>query len=350
MQLMASLRASSRSPLLQVVKTSVAAIVAWLICTIVLAQPLPIFAAIAALLVVQPSVNQSLAKGIERSVGVVVGVLLAYGASLLFGHSSWIVLGIIVVSLFLAWALRLSPGSANQIPISAMLVVAIGVQTPDYAVNRIIETIIGAIVGLVINAVIVPPVLLTPAHTAVGNLTENVASTLRALAEALRAPLAGHELSTMLANARKLKGMREVAADAIIRADESLMLNPRHGKYRTLLRRDRELLDSLGVMVTRLIGMARALHDNYDPTLPNDPVVASIAAELDRAAHDLLLIARDPRPASESREDPNPITAELPTLTAPLVIARPDTRSWILIGSLLEDLRRVREEIVGGTD
>ncbi|HAM27837.1 MAG TPA: hypothetical protein DCP11_14385, partial [Microbacteriaceae bacterium] len=68
MRLIASLRASSRSPILQVLKTSVAAILAWLLSNLLLGQPLPIFAAIAALLVVQPSVNQSLAKGIERSV------------------------------------------------------------------------------------------------------------------------------------------------------------------------------------------------------------------------------------------------------------------------------------------
>jgi uncharacterized membrane protein YgaE (UPF0421/DUF939 family) len=350
MRLIASLRASSRSPLLQVLKTSVAAILAWLICTVTLNQPLPIFAAIAALLVVQPSVNQSLAKGIERSVGVIFGVALAYGASLLFGHSGWIVLAIIVVSLLLAWALRLSPGSANQIPISAMLVLAIGVQTPGYAVNRIIETIIGAIVGLLVNAAIVPPVLLTPAHSAVAELAANVAAMLRTLAESLRSPRTAAELATMLTEARQLRSQRDSTAEALTRAEESLMLNPRGGRHRTILTRDRELLTSLGILVTRVLGMARALHDHYDADLHDDPVVASIALELDRAAHDLLLLAKDPRSAAEAHEDADPITAELPALTAPLVVAKPDAQHWILVGSLMEDLRRVREEIIGGTD
>jgi uncharacterized membrane protein YccC len=343
MRLMASLRAASRSPLLQVLKTSVAAIVAWLICTAVLDQPLPIFAAIAALLVVQPSVNQSLAKGIERSVGVVFGVLLAYGAAMLFGHSSWIVLGIIVVSLLVAWALRLSPGSANQIPISAMLVIAIGTNTPGYAVNRVIETVIGAVVGLAVNAVIVPPVLLSPAHAAVVRLAERVSDTLEALAAALRAPQSREQLAAMIAGARSMPGLRNAATDALIRADESLMLNPRRGRYRSRLEHDRDLLDSLGILVTRVTGMARALHDNYDPRLGDDEFVRSIALELDRAAHDLLLLTRD-----ASIEEPLPITGELPALTAPIVIAHPDPDNWILIGSLLEDLRRVREVIIGG--
>ncbi|MET4705110.1 aromatic acid exporter family protein [Frigoribacterium sp. UYMn621] len=342
MRLMASLRASSRSPLLQVLKTSVAAIIAWLICTVTLGQPLPIFAAIAALLVVQPSVNQSLAKGIERSVGVIFGVVLAYAAGILFGHSSWIVLGIIVVSLLVAWALRLSPGSANQIPISAMLVIAIGTNTPGYAVNRVIETVIGAIVGLAVNAIIVPPVLLTPAHGAVVRLAERVADTLSSFATALRTPQNAQELAAMLTSARQLPALRNSATDALVRADESLMLNPRRVRYREALERDRDLLDTLGILVTRVTGMARALHDNYDTGLADDRFVGSIALELDRAAHDLRLLARD-TPSTE----PTPITAELPALTAPLVIALPDPDNWILVGSLLEDLRRVREVIIG---
>jgi uncharacterized membrane protein YgaE (UPF0421/DUF939 family) len=342
MRLMASLRASSRSPLLQVLKTSVAAIIAWLVCVVTLGQPLPIFAAIAALLVVQPSVNQSLAKGIERSVGVIFGVVMAYAAGILFGNSSWIVLGIIVVSLLVAWALRLSPGSANQIPISAMLVIAIGANTPGYAIDRVIETVIGAGVGLAVNAIIVPPVLLTPAHDSVVRLADKVADTLSSFATALRTPQTEAQLHAMLAAARELPGRSQAATDALVRADESLMLNPRRRRYRERLEHDRDLLETLGSLVTRVTGMARALHDNYDPRLVDDSFVASIAGELDRAAHDLRLLAYD-APTVE----PAPITAELPALTAPLTIAPPDPDNWILVGSLLEDLRRVREVIIG---
>lgn len=342
---LASLRASSRSSLLQVVKTSIAAILSWLACVALLHQPLPIFAAIAALLVVQPSVNQSLLKGIERSAGVIFGVLLAFGAGALFGHSSAIVLGIIVVSLLVAWAFRLTPGSANQIPISAMLVIAIGNNTPGYAANRVIETIIGAIIGLVVNYLIVPPVLLAPAHSAVAHLAAQVASTLKTLARALRTETDSLALNEMVVVARQLHGLRDAANEALVRAGDSLMLNPRRSRYRDQLERDRDFLTSLSVMVTRVIGMARALRDNYDSDLSLDPFVQSIARELDRAAHDLLLLSDTPHgsPAVATTDD-------IPALTAPLVIARPNARNWVLVGSLLEDLRRVREEIVGNSE
>ncbi|MBC7724758.1 MAG: FUSC family protein [Burkholderiaceae bacterium] len=335
----ASLRSSARAPLLQVLKTSVAAVAAWLLSSVVVQESTPIFAAIAALLVVQPSVTQSLAKGVERSIGVILGVVLAFTAGALFGATTWVILAAIVVALLVAWALRLSPGSSNQIPISAMLVLAIGSQTPAYALDRIVETVIGALVGLTVNAIIVPPVLVTPAHTAVVRLAQAVAVTLDDLATSLSNP-ADH--AGMLEGARRL---RDLQSDAVLRVDaaaESLSLNPRGRHHRAALEADRLLLARLATLVTRTIGMARAVHDNHSASLADDPLAGAIATELGRAAHDVRLLA-----VRTSAARPDGGAPELPALTAPLIIARPDPRHWILVGSLLEDLRRIREEITG---
>lgn len=340
-----SLRQSARSPLLQVVKTSVAAIVAWLLSNLLLQQPLPIFAAIAALLVVQPSVNQSLAKGIERSIGVILGVVIAFTAGQIFGNASWVVLTIIVVSLLVAWALKLTPGSSNQIPISAMLVLAIGAQTPEYSVDRILETFIGAVAGLVVNALIVPPVLVAPARGSVARLTVAVAGALEQVAASLRATPTGGSLDLMLASARQLRPLEAKAASDLDAATESLTLNPRGGKHRQTIEIDRQRLNRLSILVTRTIGMARAVHDNFDDSLLDDAIVGSIARELDRAAHDVRLLGGPPGTLAEQLRAAGAID-EL-ALTAPLIIPTPDPRHWILVGSLMEDLRRIREEILG---
>ena len=323
---------------------------AWIFCVVALEQPLPIFAAIAALLVVQPSVNQSVAKGVERSVGVVLGVVLAYGVGQLFGHSSAVVLAVIVVSLLLSWLLRLTPGSSVQIPISAMLVLAIGAQTSGYAINRILETIIGGVVGLVINAAIVPPLLNIPASRAVAALAAEVADALDRLAAALvpvSATAKPGTLAELLAEARALRSVQSAASESLKSAVESLNFNPRAPRHRGTINRDRALLDRLNVLVTRVIAMTRTVHDNFDPTLRTDPVVAAISAELSRAAHDVRLLTVESSPAA-GRAGYAPV--EVPALTAPLVIARPDPVHWILVGSLLEDLRRIREEIIGRPD
>ncbi|GAB3130478.1 hypothetical protein GCM10027056_34020 [Glaciibacter psychrotolerans] len=331
-------------PLLQAVKTSVATVLAWIVAQLLLPGELPVFAAIAALLVVQPSINQSLGKAIERCLGVIGGVLVAYGVSLIFGTSGGIVLLAIVVCIMLTWVLRLAPGSANQVPISAMLVLSIGVQTPGYAFERILETILGAGIALLVNVVIVPPVLLAPAGDALDRLNSEVADSLDRVATALKLPQSRASLTEMMLTARLLRPMLNAADKAIVQAEESLTLNPRQAAYRRVLDADLERLDRLKSLVTRTVGMTRALHDHYDDSLYLEPTVQALSLELVRAAHDLRLLTRGDDPA-ESRFIPHG-DDEL-ALTSPLVIAAPPPQHWILIGSLMEDLRRVREEIIG---
>jgi uncharacterized membrane protein YgaE (UPF0421/DUF939 family) len=331
------IRTSSRLPFLQVVKTAVAAILAWFAASAVFPQQIPVFAAIAALLVVQPSVNQSFGKAVERSLGVLVGVLVALGAVLVFGDPSWLVLAAIVASLFVAWALRLTPGGSVQIPISAMLVLTIGAATPTYAAARVTETIIGAAVGLLVNAAIVPPQLIAPARLAVLRLGHSLADVLDRLAGGMTGDTSRAEVADILAAARALRPLRESATAALQSGRESLALNPRRSRYRTQLEADIDLLARFDPLVTQVIHMTRSFHDHWAPSLRDEPALAGIAEEVRRAAHDLrLLVDR----TDESRTD------EQTALTSPLTILRPSPDNWVLIGALLEDLRRVRGGIV----
>lgn len=329
---------------MQTVKTSVAVALAWLVSQLLLPGDLPIFAAIAALLVVQPSVNQTLGRAIERTSGVIGGVIIASTIGFFLGQSSWVVLGTVIVSIMVAWALRLSPVSASQIPISAMLVLALGATTPGYALDRIYETFIGAGIALIVNAVVVPPVLIRPASDAVDLVAREVAETFDRIARALRTSQRPADLLELMITARLLRPMLESADKAIVQAEESLMLNPRRAKLRQALEADREMTKRLPTLVTRAIGMTRALHDHYDDSLQYEPSLQAFSRELGRAAHDLRLLTRQEGDASAI---PGPPAPEVPALTSPLRIVTPHPDHWILIGSLMEDLRRVREEIVG---
>lgn len=339
------LRTESRVPLMQVVKTSVATVAAWFVAVLLLPSELPIFAAIAALLVVQPSVNQSFGKAVERSVGVISGVIIASLIGLLFSGQTWVILLAIVVSIFFGWVFRLTPGSANQIPISAMLVLAIGAATPGYALDRIVETLIGAALGVIVNILIVPPVALGPAERDMNLLTGELAASLERLATALTSPQTQQQLDGLMIQARLLRPMRESAAASVKQGEESLTLNPRRTAHRTRLEDVSHLLDRLTPIVTRVIGMTRAFHDHYDTSLVDEPALLSIAKELRRAAHDLRLLASPTYLTSET--DAPAHEEDIPALTAPLRISRPHPEHWLLIGSLMEDLRRIREEIVG---
>ncbi|MDQ1583841.1 MAG: hypothetical protein QOF36_1895 [Microbacteriaceae bacterium] len=319
-------------------------VVSWLLASAFLPTEVPIFAAIAAILVVQPSVNQSIGRAVERSIGVIVGVLVAYGIGVAFGETSWIVLLAVVLAIFLGWALKLTPVTATQVPITAMLVLSIGATTPNYAAIRIVETIFGAVIGIVVNLAIVPPVLLDPAHQSLVRLANEIAAGLDRLAAALSTPQTPAGLEELLITARLLRPMYDKAIKDLDQGRESLTLNPRQARLRQDLDKDAALATHLLPLVNRTLGMTRSLHDLYDERLATEPTVADIATQLTRSAHDLRLLVND---TTNADGGPAPLAVELPALTAPLVVTIPNSEHWILLGSLLEDLRRVREEILG---
>ncbi|WP_344372636.1 FUSC family protein [Agromyces tropicus] len=333
-------RATRRAPILQVLKSAVATVAAWLIAGWLIPGPLPVFAAIAALLVVQPSVNQSLGKALERSVGVIAGVVIASLLGLVFGPNSWVILAAILVALLAAWAGRMTAGTSNQVAISAMLVLALGGTSPEYALDRVIETLIGAIIGIVVNAVIVPPVLAGPAREQLARLGSELAASVDRLGEALLAPQRSAGLTELMLEVRLMRPMRDAAGAAITDAEESLTLNPRRSAHRADIAEQRRLLARLSPIVTQVGGMTRAFVDHYDDGLATEPTVRAIAEQLHRVAHDIRLAVH------LADVDPEPLTSAIPALTAPLQILPPKSDHWILIGSLMEDLRRIREELV----
>lgn len=326
-------------------KTIAAAVAAWYLTLLIVPDEKPIFAVMAAIIVVQPSVNQSLGRALERSIGTVLGVVVALGASMAFGAPAWLVILAISIAIFVGWLFKFTPATSNQIAISAMLVIAIGAATPEYAVHRIIETLVGVIVGLIINAIIVPPVILTPATDATAKLTDHIASVLEDMGAVLTRSTSSEVIEQIYVRARELRGELNTARATVDRARESLRFNIRQGRKFHELEAYATFIDLDAILVTRTIGMARALRDHYDASLTTEPAIKEIADELSSAGHDLRLRARDAHlPAITI---PHPPTSELPALTSPISLKAPTGANWILVGFFLESLRRIRAEIMG---
>jgi uncharacterized membrane protein YccC len=253
-----------------------------------------------------------------------------------------VILAAIAAALAIAWLLKMTTGTSNQVAISAVLVLGLGAATPNYAVDRVLETVIGALIGFVVNFALVPPVALRPVHEATGKLGEELGASLDRLAAALEAPQTPAQLEELMIQARLLRPMVATADTALTAGAESLTLNPRGRRRREELERLEGTLRRFSPIVTQVIGMTRAVYDRYDAGLADEPSVRAIADQLRRAAHDVRRVER------RAHVDPaEPPTASLPALTAPLQVAVPSSAHWILIGSLLEDLRRIHEALSG---
>ena len=128
-------------------------------------------------------------------------------------------------------------------------------------------------------------------------------------------------------------------------------MNPRGGRHRRILDDDIVIAEHLRVLVTRVTGMTRAIHDNTAPDLRADPVVGSIAAEVARIAAEVRALgARVAASETTAADVAGAAEDSGPALTAPLEVIRPNSRHWVLIGALLEDIRRIREELLGEDD
>ncbi|WP_205502179.1 FUSC family protein [Rufibacter psychrotolerans] len=257
---------------LQIVKTAFAAALSWFVATTVLDSDYPYFAAVAAILTVQVTVADSVDKASQRIIGIIGGVLV----SMLLGH--WFNVGavsiflIILVGMSLAKALRLNPQVISQVAISSLLVLAFGQAREGYAVERIIETILGSGIAVLINALIVPQNAVPDVERSILTYSALSAQTLTSLAAIL----------DDLGVSRKT-GRSEV--DALIKeaqdcrktlslAEQSLKYNPLLTHKRVRLGQLTETILQLESITIQIRGIRRSLADmqvseHFQPGLPN---------------------------------------------------------------------------------
>ena len=138
----------SRTQILLATKAAVAAGIAWAVALVVDPHSRPYFAPLAVILIVQPTVYDSLSRAFQRVVGVVLGVAAALAVSHFLTPNGWSIAIIVFVGLLLGWSVRLGPQGVVQVPISALLVFAVGSATPGYGGRRVVDTLIGSAIAV----------------------------------------------------------------------------------------------------------------------------------------------------------------------------------------------------------
>jgi len=116
----------SRTQILLATKAAVAAGIAWAVALLADPHSRPCFAPLAVILIVQPTVYDSLSRAFQRVAGVVLGVAAALAVSHFLTPSGWSIAIIVFAGLLLGWSLRLGPQGVVQVPVSALLVFAVG--------------------------------------------------------------------------------------------------------------------------------------------------------------------------------------------------------------------------------
>jgi hypothetical protein len=219
----------------------------------------PVLASLTALLVVQLTMYETLAHGISRILSVLAGVLVALGIATFVGLTWWSLGAVVALSLAAGLLLRLGP-HLLEVPISAMLVLAVG-GAEAAAAGRVYETLIGAVVGIFVNVAIAPPLYVRPAGEAIADLADRTANLLAGLSGALRGGWSRAAADHWLQQARGLGGEVARADRSLQRAEESARLNPRGFLAWDAQPRLSTALTALEHTYASIRGMVRAMFD-----------------------------------------------------------------------------------------
>lgn len=246
----------------QVLKAAIATGIAWELAQLLPGNQPPVFAPLAAMLTIQVTAFESLRSAVQRTLGVIAGVLVAYGLAQVLGLHWWSIALVVLASMALGQALALGTQGSTQVPVSALLVLGFGAATTSYAYARVLETLLGAVIGVVVSLVLVPPLHLRDSGRAVRRLAEGQAELLCAIADDLRtgtwpSAAAGRRLTS----ARALTSDLTRAQEAVERVGDSVRLNPRARRARPAARLYRNELDALQHVQVQIRGIARTLAD-----------------------------------------------------------------------------------------
>ncbi|MFC9910627.1 aromatic acid exporter family protein [Streptomyces sp. NPDC059862] len=356
--LVRSVRKALRDPVVvQALRSSAAATVAYVIALRLSPEAAPLTAPLTALLVVQVTLYATLTNGIRRVNSVVAGVLVAIAFSLLVGLTWWSLALLIIAALAVGHLVRVDE-YVPEVAISAMLV--LGVTTVgDTAWARILETLIGAVVGLACNVLLPPPVWVGEAGASIEGLARRMRQLMLHVGEEAAGRTPVDLAAERLHEARRLDH-DIVEVDAALRqAEDSLRLNPRVREgllHRVVLRTG---LDTLEICTVVLRVLARTLTDLAKEREPeplfekeSGAVVEQLLCQIgDAVVSFAVLVTTHVSVSAESAE--SRLTNELRTAAgsrdklAQLLLdeVRRDPHQWQLYGAVLTEVNRILDEL-----
>jgi hypothetical protein len=263
----------------QLVRSTAAAVIAYVAAVELLPVKAPLTAPLTALLVVQVTLYTTLTTGIRRVIAVVAGVLIAIGFSELIGLTWWSLGLIILASLVIGHLIRVDEFVA-EVAISGMLILGVGAHAhAGQALDRVEETLIGAAVGILLNALLAPPVFVEPAGAAVAELADRLTELIQRVGREVSGGATLENAWSWLHEARRLDNEIARFDESLRRAEESTRLNPRvrQGAMARLILRSG--LDTLEICTVVLRTLCRSLADLGRVRSPDQPVYAAELAE-----------------------------------------------------------------------
>jgi uncharacterized membrane protein YccC len=216
-----------------VAKAGLAAGVAWWVAGVATSTPSPVLASLTAVVVVQVSVRASISTGLQRSLAVVLGVLLALAIGDALHLNGLTVAILVAVSLGVAeLVLRLPRAAARQVPVSVLVVLGAVAANPEtQGWRRAVDTLIGAAVGVAVS-LLLPASRLVEARQSLDQLARSLDELLDSMGAGLRRPWSVEQTAQWRRTARMVRQrLVERADEAVGNGREAARWNVRDRRH-----------------------------------------------------------------------------------------------------------------------
>jgi uncharacterized membrane protein YgaE (UPF0421/DUF939 family) len=320
--------------LIQLVKTVVAAVAAWILATDVFQLPQAFLAPWSALLVVHATVYRTFSRGARQVVSAVLGVLLAWFVGNTAGLTPTAVGVVLVIGLLLG-SIRWFKDDTTTIAATGLIVLTTGFATDDLVlISRLFDTAIGVVVGLLVNLAVWPPLRDYSAARAIDRIDDGIGELLETMASQLVDRGSEEQVDEWVKRTRDLEAEIDEAWALLRQARESSRLNPRRAAKG--LRKSEiyeQILNDNEQAVAEVRSMARTVGHSIEDVNEWEPVFRDRWLSLLREAG-TAIAAPDATRVTQVRAYLNELADDLSTEDL-------SSRHWPEYGALLLNLRNV---------
>jgi uncharacterized membrane protein YccC len=285
----------NRDLLVQALKIGVSAALSWLIAQRLFDTAAPIYAPITASFVALATLRASVRDAVQRVIGVLVGIVVATFLADLFGLHAWSIGIIVTVGFLTGKALRLTPGAAAQIPVTGLLLLALG--SASHPAVRLLDTLVGAVVAVLVNFLILPPNHVGAARSSVRSLADRLVDAISEMAGGVAESWTADQATRWLRSARASAPVSAAAGSAVDQAADSLGLHPGRSHWVDVLDATQQAFRTLSIVEVQVRVIGRTLRDTAtsigdpgdQPPLPMaSDMLTSTAGVIDAFAEGLL--------------------------------------------------------------
>jgi uncharacterized membrane protein YgaE (UPF0421/DUF939 family) len=342
-----------RDAFMQTAKAALASALAWGVATEVLRVRDPVLSSVAALVVVQVTLYQSVRRAIQYSAGIVAGMVGALAIGRYLGVNMLTMSLIVVFGLVLGRTLQLGT-QVTQVAVTGLLVLAFG---NSYGTVRILDSVIGATIGVLVNVAIAPPAFARTAAKELADLADDLASLSSAVAKGLHGDWTHEQARDWLARSRNLANSARAARKIAQQAEESLKYHPRKSTHLDEVHRVDEAAIALDHTASQLNSLIRGLSDLSADFAgiprPHRKLPEELSLLLDDTAKALNAFGRLQLPDKAGprvyEELSRLIKSSKPHAREAAHAMHPDddapTMLWSIYGALLDDARRMLREL-----